>query len=226
MTTFSYTYKAPSTPSENEKDTTLYLTDLSDETDVTKQTNKSFVLLTAQSSSSICDFHRELVGTIHDFFTFTSRNVVSDFSSVCSFQHQKEFHVFDVVNDKFSESIGHHVSGLCVAPVTDAGHKILSLESSSYSAVNTLWFSPAWSNFVESFRLVTDEPFGSFLDDHSFCAGDNHCGSSLENLLENCLAKNQSSQNPGHLEFPLDQNNIVGSIFSTQDGILWTLLKF
>ena len=95
-----------------------------------------------------------------------------------------------IVNDELPESIGHHVSGLCVAPVTDTGHKILSLESSSYSAVDTLWFSPAWSDFVESFRLVSDEPFGSFLDDHSFRAGDNHRGSSLGNLFKDYLAKN------------------------------------
>ena len=80
----------------------------------------------------------------------------------------------NIVDDKFSETIGHHVSGLCIASVTDAGHKILTLESSSHSAVNTLGFSPAWSNFVKSFRLVTNELLCSFLDDNSFSAWDNH----------------------------------------------------
>ena len=66
------------------------------------------------------------------------------------------------------------MTGLRVASVTDAGHKILSLESSSYSAVNSLGFSPAWSNFVKSFRLVTNELLCSFLDDNSFLTWDNH----------------------------------------------------
>ena len=81
----------------------------------------------------------------------------------------------DIVNHKFSEPIRHHVSRFGIASVTNTGHKILSLESSSHSAVNTLGFSPAWSNLIKSLRLVTNELLGSFLDDNSFGTWDNHC---------------------------------------------------
>ena len=78
------------------------------------------------------------------------------------------------MHNKLSETIGHHVSGLRIASISNTGHKILSLESSSHSAVNTLGFPPAWPYFVKSFRLMTNELLGSLLDDNSFGAWNNH----------------------------------------------------
>jgi len=47
-----------------------------------------------------------------------------------------------VVYKDFTEFGRQHVSGSLVTTITNIGHQILSLESSSDSVVNTLWFTP------------------------------------------------------------------------------------
>jgi hypothetical protein len=78
--------------------------------------------------------------------------------------------------NELTEAIGTHVSGLCVASITNIWHQVLTLESSSDSGVDTLGFSPAYSDTITSFRLVTDESLSPLLDDDSFGAWDNHGG--------------------------------------------------
>lgn len=46
------------------------------------------------------------------------------------------------MHKNFTEFRRQHVSGSLVATITNIGHQILSLESSSDSVVNTLWFTP------------------------------------------------------------------------------------
>ena len=93
------------------------------------------------------------------------------------------------MDDEFSEPIRHHVSGLGVTSVTNTWHQILSLEAPSHSTVNTLGLSPTGCNFVISFRLVTNEPLGSLLDDGSFGAWYNHDCSILRVILLTTISK-------------------------------------
>lgn len=47
-----------------------------------------------------------------------------------------------VVDKYFAESSWKHVTSLLVATITDVGHKVLSLETPSYSVVDTLGLPP------------------------------------------------------------------------------------
>ena len=49
----------------------------------------------------------------------------------------------DIVYKKLVEPIGHHVSGLFIGPISDIGHKVLTLEPPTYTIVNPLGFPPA-----------------------------------------------------------------------------------
>merc|ERR1712142_1349371 len=136
--------------------------------------SRSFILLTPQSGSSIGHFNRKNVGTIHDIFSFTSGNIVSDFCCVSSLQHEQSVDIFDIMNYELTESIGTHMSCLRITPVPNTGHKILSFESPANTTVDTFGFSPTLSHTITSFGLRSNELLSSFLDNVTFCAGNHH----------------------------------------------------
>merc|ERR1712212_633243 len=115
------------------------------------------------------------MGSFNNVLSLARRYVMSNFCSITSLHHHQKIHILDIVDDELTEAIGHHVSGLRVTSVTDTRHQILSLESSSYSAVNSFGFSPTRSDTITSLRLVTDEPLPPLLNDHSFSTWYNHC---------------------------------------------------
>merc|ERR1711931_183855 len=141
----------------------------------TSESTQLFVLLTSQPCSGVRHFDRKLVGSVNDLLSLPCRDIMSNLSRVTSLQHQQKINILNIVDDELTKAIRHHVSCFGVASVTDAWHEILSLESSSNSAVDTLGFSPTGCNFVISLRLVTDESFRPLLDDDAFCAWNNHC---------------------------------------------------
>ena len=57
------------------------------------------------------------------------------------------------MDNKFLETIRHHVSCFLVASITNAWHQELSLKSSSYPVVNTLGLSPAFLQRQDSILL-------------------------------------------------------------------------
>lgn len=48
------------------------------------------------------------------------------------------------MDENFSESIGKHVFGEFRRPITNVWHQDLTLEASSNSIIDTLWFTPVW----------------------------------------------------------------------------------
>ena len=50
----------------------------------------------------------------------------------------------NIVYNKFFESIRHKMSCFLVTAIANAWHKILPLEPSPYSVVNTFGLAPAW----------------------------------------------------------------------------------
>ena len=69
------------------------------------------------------------------------------------------------MDENLLEAAGHHVPGLGVAPVTDVGHEVHSLELPPNSVVNTLGLPPAVGELDIAVRLVPDELLSPLLDD-------------------------------------------------------------
>ena len=88
------------------------------------------------------DLDIKLLGSLYDNFPLLGTDVVCDLSSVPLIVHQEQLKLCFVVNYEFKETIGHHVSGVTVASVSNSWHEVLSLESTSHSVVNSLGFSP------------------------------------------------------------------------------------
>lgn len=53
-----------------------------------------------------------------------------------------DFIYLNIVYKDLSESSWEHVTGLFVASITNVGHQILSLETSTNSVINTLGLTP------------------------------------------------------------------------------------
>ena len=51
---------------------------------------------------------------------------------------------FNIVDDKLEEAIWKQVSGLSVGTIANAWHQIKTLEPTTHTVINTLWFAPAW----------------------------------------------------------------------------------
>jgi hypothetical protein len=113
--------------------------------------------------------------------------------------HHEDFKLADIVDNEFLESIGEHMSSLCVWSISDVWHQVLSLKATTDTVINTFWLTPAWLqteininvshgsclcwlddskthlNFVISVRLMANEMLRSLL--HNFgleCWSDCH----------------------------------------------------
>ena len=73
---------------------------------------------------------RLLQGKNH-YLPLASRDVLGNFSSKASVVHQKQFNVFLVSNEQFSEATGKHVSSLVILLATNLGHTDGTSESST-----------------------------------------------------------------------------------------------
>lgn len=61
----------------------------------------------------------------------------------------------NVVYKNFAEFGRQHMSGSLVATISNIGHQVLSLESSSHSVVNTFRFTPVGLRKDNTFGLIT-----------------------------------------------------------------------
>ena len=71
---------------------------------------------------------------------------MSDLSSVRFVTYQQHFQLLDIVDQELAEAAGQHVLGFLVAPVSNAGHQDLALESCLHPVVSASGFLPVSLN--------------------------------------------------------------------------------
>jgi len=94
------------------------------------------------SSLWICDLDTELLRLGDDFDSLSRADGVGDLGGEGMVVHEEEVNIVDVVDEEGLVAGRHHVSRLPVGAVTNLWHGSLSLESSSDTIIDTLWFSP------------------------------------------------------------------------------------
>ena len=62
-----------------------------------------------------------------------------------------------VVDHKFVESVGHHVTSLLVGAIANARHGDLPFEPSTHSVVNAFGFSPVWLQDRHTRRIALEK---------------------------------------------------------------------
>ncbi len=78
-------------------------------------------------------------------------------SSVGAVVHHQQLEVLDVVDEEGLVARGHHVAGLLVGTVADAGHGLGTAETTTDAVVDTLGLSPAGAEALEAIGLVAGE---------------------------------------------------------------------
>lgn len=73
---------------------------------------------------------------------------MSNLNAVSFVAHQQSFKLFDNVDQELPEAIGQHVLCFLVAPIINAGHQDLALESSAHPTANASGFPPVILNFA------------------------------------------------------------------------------
>lgn len=71
--------------------------------------------------------------------------------------HHQQLEVLDVVDEEGLVARGHHVAGLLVGAVADAGHGLAAAEATADAVVDTLGLSPAGVEALEAVGLVAVE---------------------------------------------------------------------
>lgn len=85
---------------------------------------------------------------------------MSDLSAVHTILHHQNFEFLDVVNEELLEAGWEHMESTLVGTVTNIWHQVLALEATTYSVVNTFWFTPFvlnWKNAenINNYSLVS-----------------------------------------------------------------------
>lgn len=76
--------------------------------------NRLFILLAANSGVEVCNADAQLFCSLTDEFTCLRANSMSDFCTVNAILHHQNLKLTNVVDNEFLESIGEHVTSLCV----------------------------------------------------------------------------------------------------------------
>jgi hypothetical protein len=91
-------------------------------------------------------FRRKMMNTVKFFKKISLILKTSDLSNIILRKKSSELEHFQ-----------NQINWIYLGTVTDRWHKSLSLESSSDSGINTLWFSPWDANSHLSIRLMSDK---------------------------------------------------------------------
>jgi len=110
-----------------------------------------FVLLGSEPSVGVGHPDVELLGPLHDALALPRGDRVGNFRRVHAVLHQQNLQIRHVVHQEFLESIGANVFGGLVATITNVGHLVLPLETTTYPIVNALGFSPVGLDAKEVF---------------------------------------------------------------------------
>lgn len=102
---------------------------------------------------SISNLDIELLGTLNNLKTLSSRDIVGNFSGKDTVVHQEHINVTDIGHNKLLETIGEEMTGLGVGSVTNLGHGDLALETTTDTVINTLGLSPAGLLFLMTRRM-------------------------------------------------------------------------
>lgn len=76
---------------------------------------------------------------------------MSNFSTESSIVHEKDVKIFNVVDDKFLESVGQVISGFLIRTVADFRHGSVTSESTPHSVVDS---------WINSLITVSSSPAG------------------------------------------------------------------
>ena len=69
-------------------------------------------------------------------------DVVGKFTTVVSVVHKEQFNIFFVTDEQLLEPVWQKMSGLSVVLITNLWHELISSESTTDSAINTMGCSP------------------------------------------------------------------------------------
>lgn len=101
-----------------------------------------FIFLAANSGVEVSNADSQLFCSFADQFACLGADGMSDFCTINTILHHQHFQLADIVDDEFLESVWEHMTSSCVWAISNVWHKILTLEASTDTIVNTFWFTP------------------------------------------------------------------------------------
>lgn len=115
------------------------------------------LLLLRHLAEWVDDLDVELCGTVDDGPTLAGRHVRCDLGRVLAVVHEEHLEVIEVEDTELEEAVGHHVTGLLRATVTNVRHEAVALELTTLSRVDTLRPPPRLIDTAEEVALVAHE---------------------------------------------------------------------
>jgi len=123
------------------------------------------LLLRPQTGSRVCDLHTQYLRPLKDRCAVAAADIVRDLRGEAFVVHQEKIDLSCVADKELLQPVGQKMPGLLVAPVTNLGHRKLTLEPAPHPVVNTLGFPPCLLHALVPVRLVALEGFRALLDD-------------------------------------------------------------